>query len=712
MTNDYNDSPIDAFDNDKFGIGPFAKALATSIRNIKDPVGTTIGLHGPWGSGKSSAVNLIRQSLKDLNDPTLVVSEFKPWWFRGEEALALAFLQHLHAVLKDSFGDKVKDLIPSLGRGILQAGPVVGTAVSLATASPWVSLFSPAFDFAKGFFPDGPTVEKSFKKLSDLLAKENRRFFIIIDDIDRLTPLEALAVFRLVKSVGRLPNVLYLLVYDRDLAEAAVQQHFPSEGLHFLEKIIQAPFELPLPLQADLNSAVLGAVTDICSEPTDPKKIQRFMNLFYDIVVPHIKTPRHVTCLRNAISVTWPAIKDEIDLADFLALETLRLYNAQLFNRIRTSGDKICGTRSTTRNDAHQTRFDTFLDQVDPSAHDLTRTILMRLFPKLDDMGYGPEFVADWDAERRVCVAKHFETYFRLSLSADAMPIKDIHGLATKAADKNFVKQSLREASGKRRKSGHTYVPVLLDELNTHAAQVPKEAVGPLISVLFELHDEIDRPEDADKGFMAMANTSLRIHWLIRRLTQDRFSLSERDALYLDALQNASLGWLVDFTSSAVNLHREEDRKWTERDLLLSKDGAEQAKALCLQRIRAAAADGSLIEHCDLASILYRWRDFSDLGAHEVSDWTSAQIKDPQNVLKLASSFISTSWSLGMGFAGLGDRVAIPQSNIQLKAGSDIVDVSLLIATLEKLKDKQQVDDDEMQTVSRFLSTWEKQDVD
>ena len=53
------------------------------------------------------------------------------------------------------------------------------------------------------------TVEKLQNELTQALADQNKRFLIVIDDIDRLAPDEALLIFRLVKSVGRLPNVLY-----------------------------------------------------------------------------------------------------------------------------------------------------------------------------------------------------------------------------------------------------------------------------------------------------------------------------------------------------------------------------------------------------------------------------------------------------------------------------------------------------------------------
>ncbi|MCP5756812.1 KAP family NTPase, partial [Klebsiella pneumoniae] len=84
-------------------------------------------------------------------------------------------------------------------------------------------------------FPDEEPLETVFRELSKVLESENRRFLVIIDDMDRLSSEEALAIFRLIKSVGRLPNVMYLVVFDRQLAEQAINEKYPSEGPHFLE---------------------------------------------------------------------------------------------------------------------------------------------------------------------------------------------------------------------------------------------------------------------------------------------------------------------------------------------------------------------------------------------------------------------------------------------------------------------------------------------
>lgn len=329
--NSFNDVSITAPEEDLFGIDPFAQALAKSLRDMPSPVGTTIALNGPWGSGKSSAVNLIRHHLKkDIEDDKLSIIDFKCWWFRGEEALVLAFLQELDSSLQKSLGEKIRKLIPQLGTRLFQTGQIVGAAIDMTAVPGLGSLASGTMDFAKRFFSDREPIEEVFNKLSDALANQSKRFLIVIDDIDRLTPQEALAIFRLVKTVGRLPRVMYLLVFDRELAEKAVKEIYPSEGPHFLEKIVRASFDLPLPTRDDLNRAMFYRIGLLCGEPNNADQLRRFMNIFYDAVSPYMNTPRDLTRLSNAITVSWPAVATEVDVGDYLAIETLRLFEPSL----------------------------------------------------------------------------------------------------------------------------------------------------------------------------------------------------------------------------------------------------------------------------------------------------------------------------------------------------------------------------------------------
>lgn len=710
----FNDAPILTPDDDRFGIDQFAQALAQSFKDIESPIGATIAINGPWGSGKSSAVNLIRHHLKkDVGDGKLEIIDFRCWWFRGEEALTLAFLQELNASLRRTLGEKAKELIPRLGKILLQAGPVVGPAMNLTTGGIWGALTSGSMDFGKRFFSEPESIEKVFHRLSKALEEQERRFLVLIDDIDRLTPNEALLIFRLVKSVGRLPNVMYLLVFDRELAEKAVTERYPSEGPHFLEKIIQASFELPLPARDDLNTAALSEIETLCGPPRDRAQLLRFMNIFYDAISPYLNTPRDLTRLSNAMAVSWPAVAKEVDVGDYVALEIMRLFEPLLYNAIRTNKERVCGVRSEYqhREDPKQ-EIDGFLELVPEKRREYARVALMRLFPRFENVGYSDSFIESWEAQRLVCTDKHFDTYFRMGVGDETLPIAEIDEFVERAGDGECVKDAFHKALNSIRKNGKSRVPLLFDEVNVHASRIDKANFRPLISAIFEIADDIYRGEDSGKGGYQIGDTHLRIHWLIRKLTFDRCNLDERTEIFLAACQNAQVGWLVDFTSSAISDHFPRDGREPElrEKCLVNKECISGLKLHTLSIIESVAATGELIKHAQLPYILFRWREFAEDEGLAVITWTKGQLDIDESVSMLAQAFTGESWSQGIGTVGLGDRVAMRNVRACVEGLEKIIDVGEFRCRLAEIEKNESLDEKLRERVLVFLEAWRRKE--
>lgn len=708
--NSFNDVPITMSEEDLFGIDPFAQALAKSLRDMASPVGTTIALNGPWGSGKSSAVNLIRYHLKkDIEDDTLSIVDFKCWWFRGEEALILAFLQELDSSLQKSLGEKIKKLIPQLGNKLLQAGQIVGPGIDMTVGGGLGSLASGTMDFAKRFFSDSEPIEEVFRKLSDTLENQTKRFLIIIDDIDRLTPHEALAIFRLVKTVGRLPRVMYLLVFDRELAEKAVKETYPSEGPHFLEKIVQASFDLPLPTRDDLNRAMLSRVGVLCGEPKTTDQLRRFMNIFHDAVSPYLNTPRDLTRLSNAITVSWPAVAEEVNVGDYLAIETLRLFEPSLYNLVRKNKERLCGTHSDSKGqDDQQKDMEEYLSLAPQNRREHAKLALMRLFPRFENVRYSDNSIQKWEADRLVCATQHFDTYFRMSLGDDTLSMSEINDVIGHAGDEEYVRRIFRTALGSIRKNGRSKVPLLLDELNTHAAKIQNEKFQPLITALFSIADEMDRKVDRERGGFTFGNNQLRIHWLCHKLTWERCSLDERDAIFMAACKTAQLGWLVDFTSSQeANYHPRDGKEPTPLEkCLVRKESLPELMSHTINRIRAAAQSGELASHAELLSILFRWGELADDDNVQVKGWTNNQLINDESVSQLAEAFTGESWSHSMGMFGLGDRVAMRKPRAHIDGLDRILDVKEFRRRLNEIENGDTLQENRKQCVKIFLDAW------
>jgi hypothetical protein len=94
--------------------------------------------------------------------------------------------------------------------------------------------------------------------------------------------------------------------------------------------------------------------------------------------------------LTNTLSVTWPAVGVEVDLADFIGLETLRLLRANLYRALRGSKELLCGTGACLGRGSSRGQHGEYVKMLFGSAElpdqDRLRRALMRLFPRLESV--------------------------------------------------------------------------------------------------------------------------------------------------------------------------------------------------------------------------------------------------------------------------------------------------------------------------------------
>lgn len=78
---------------------PLAGTIAAEIRSVDASEGAVVGVLGPWGSGNTSLVHLVREELRE--DPPLPVLEFNPWVFSGTDQLLESFFLDVGTQFRD-----------------------------------------------------------------------------------------------------------------------------------------------------------------------------------------------------------------------------------------------------------------------------------------------------------------------------------------------------------------------------------------------------------------------------------------------------------------------------------------------------------------------------------------------------------------------------------------------------------------------------------
>jgi len=666
------------------------------------PTGAVLAINGPWGAGKSSAINLIEHHLKaSVERGDVVLVPFNPWWFAGADALILAFFRELGKAIEPSLPSKFRKSITSLGQSISALGTVAAAVADMKVPGIGAIVSGAAGLIGKAAASD-KTVEEEHRVVSEALANQNKRFVVVIDDIDRLSPDDVLTIFRLIKSVGRLPNVIYLLAFDRQIAERIVAERFPSEGASYLDKIIQGSFELPPPRLDFLRWHCAEIAMKIMGEPDEAKKT-RFWNVFYDIVGPTICTPRDVTRIGNHLATTWVAVAGNVDRADFLGITALQLSEPVIYAGIRQNPDLLCGIepmnfqRQENRSEEYDALFG--LGARPERERKRLRTGLKRLFPRLD---------AIWDntfhqgetlaRDRRVASEKHFRSYFTFSVSDDVFPAGQLDIFIDRADDPAFVVDAFRMALGAKRATGETQIPLLLDELSAHASEIPDAKIPQLVATLFSIADSFNVKGDAKQGFGGFGGNSVRLHWFLNRLVHDRLPIEQREAIYRSALAAGSLGWTVDFVHRCLSYFTPRDDGKDRGEPIVGEAVAQEFKKLALARLKEAAVDGSLVSNSDMVSLLWDWKRLSGTnGAQEVRAWTDSALTKPEFLMALAEQLPSSSWSFGMG-----DRVQRQTVKVDTKAYENLIDIPRLYALVDEELSASRLPPEELEKLRNF----------
>lgn len=713
MANIKGDSPIVLPEQDTFGISPFAKAIAKSIASSDASDGLVYAVNGVWGSGKSSAVNLIIHHLSEpIRQQSIVATAFNPWWFSGAEALTASFFQELRATVGKSLDDKARETLASLGRRVSSAGPLLGgLAALMATPAAGAAVAGGATLFEKLTKFDS-TVESDHRKLAAALAAQGKKFLIVLDDIDRLGTDDALQIFKLIKSVGRLPNVVYLLAFDRHLAEKMVAERFPAEGASYLEKVIQGAFDLPMPDADDLQQQMLMTVENVMGAPPE-NKAQRFWNLFYDVVAPLLKTPRDVVRLSNAIRVVWPAIGDDVDRADLLSIEALRLFLPAVHRAVRAHPEMLTGRQAERNHDRQKLEEDynaVLLSALPVERREYAKQALRRLFPRLDAIWANTWMGGEehWQRSRLICSTTHFPTYFAFGVTNSAITLDESNALVANAGIEGATAQALRTFLNMPRRRGGTRAALALEELTARAADIAETDIPQFLKDLFGVADEMDVTSDAGRGFGSVGSNENRIHWLLNSLLRDRFELPARSAFVRDASPLSGIKWLISLSGRCKSIR---DKRGSKEDQgyenLADDETTEWLFDLSRDRLREAAASGALIDNDQVVSLLYRWRDRST--AEEVRAWTDVQLENDRFVVAVAKDAIQVSWSYGMGgFGSLGDRVSRQSEYIHLEPLSALLNLERFRTRVRSLVARDGLHEADRAVLEHFMATPER----
>jgi hypothetical protein len=339
------DAPIEHRSEDRLGRASLAEAIADQVIHGPPGHGLVIGITGNWGSGKTSVLRMVEESVAERSSTTIV--HFNPWLFSGSQELVSRFLQELGTQLKAE-GEKqgAGDRLTEAGDRLLTYAEVLEPLGWIPVIGTWLSRAGRAGKVLKGARDarrDQPSVEAQRERVRAILGELRNRVLVVIDDVDRIEREQIRDMVRLVKLVGDFPNTTHLLAYDPGPVEAALGAT-RKEGQAYLEKIVQVVHHIPEPP----SSALVGILLEELQSITDaidhgPFRVEDWQNVFPDGIRPFFRTVRDVRRYLNAVPVTLRVIGGEVALVDVLALETLRVFAPDAYAQLIAEAGLLTG---------------------------------------------------------------------------------------------------------------------------------------------------------------------------------------------------------------------------------------------------------------------------------------------------------------------------------------------------------------------------------
>ncbi|MGH8994431.1 MAG: KAP family P-loop NTPase fold protein [Acidimicrobiales bacterium] len=267
-----------------------------------DPV--TIGIHAPWGGGKSTILGLIGGALRE--DARYLVVRTDPWEYDDHGDVKGTVIAEVLGALEARFGETAG--LKEKTKGLLKRISWARVGIALANGAltmQWdpdalVSAFTPRAketpDSITGFRDEFAGLLAS---LSDL-----DRVVVLVDDLDRCLPEAVTATLEAIKLFLSVPKMIFVIAADQDMVRDAIAVSVDSASrgdrfaARYLEKIIQLPVSLPrlAPYEAEAYTALLLARAD-CAD-----------SAHYDALVEHCGKRRmahQVPLLGDLAGLPW-----------------------------------------------------------------------------------------------------------------------------------------------------------------------------------------------------------------------------------------------------------------------------------------------------------------------------------------------------------------------------------------------------------------------
>lgn len=659
---------------DQFGFVGMAKRLTPSIVKASKGDGMVIGLEGKWGSGKTSLLNFLRAELEVARGEGVYTITVAPWLNGDTSSLVSSLLAPIAAILKKreeeiaaeggeqasaakeriaEFGQLLSAYVPKTARGLASVAKVAEPFIPGGKAVGGV--LDAGANIVEQMLPSELTPSELKQKLTQKIQELDVSFIVILDDLDRLEPEQAVEVVRLVRSVADFPKVAYLMCYDRDVLAQALKTGLKVEdGDLFLQKIVQLTFNIPLPEPFDLRAQFLNEAEVIYTEEVGELKGELLKDLksAVDREGMGLSTPREVKLALNSLRFVFPQVKGDVYFPDFCRLHLIKTTNYKLYRwlEVYLSVRSVLVTGDASVSEDEKMRMGKELKEFLPEKGiDSVRSIssLHRFIPGLADV--------DDAADRVFCAMRPFDMYESIKLKRLGSPLHyrfyfALTGPKTVMPDEDFnhllqlARSNIEQLSGRFteevmrcRHSGRTWFEHVLNRLDDGCISgLDEDQLAGIVIALSNMMDIGLKEGGERRAFSPSLNDVVNevVENSLKKLRELNYDRQTETVLQM-ARDGKAINWLVGkfFTSQLFAHGRLGDKSDTSEEWDVSDELLDDAIDILKERVSDPEIQEVIQNLPDLSSYLYGWSKITE--DNQAKEWVQEYSQSDEGFLNI-----------------------------------------------------------------------------
>lgn len=662
MTKIDSDRAVKNDEDDQYDFVGIASSLAPAILDAVKGEGLVIGLEGQWGSGKTSLLNFVQKELgKDGNHDIHIISVTP--WLNGDAAnLVESVLNPISKILTNIEKEKklpgeldlngMKDRVIEIGT--LLNNYTQKTARNLAPFASFAGTVIPGLGGVSTVLETGANALETLNKnetpvklkeeISKRITELDVGFVIILDDLDRLEPEQAVEVVRLVRSVADFPNVAYLMCYDRDvLAQALKTRLKVKDGDLYLQKIVQLTFAIPLPEPFDLRTQFCWEAEKIYEDAVGGKlndDLLADLKSAVDREGAGLTTPREVKLTLNGIRFIYPSIMDDVYFPDLCRLHLIKTTQFKLYKWLESylGVRSILVTGDGQLSEDSRKKMGKRLKKLLPNdGIGSTKSIwnLARFVPGLEYNAKAKKcvfsHVASQEVQKSIRLKRlgsplHYRYYFALTGPKTVMSDADFNNILSIARqDPTKLKENLITQAQSFRQSGKTWFAHILDRLDDDfIAQLDENTTKGFISAISNMMDVAMSSDKRQRAFEfsigeTAASVVKSLFLRLRALNRHTFEEVSKSVVK----DGEAMNWLVGYflRDQLVDHGKVGDRVLSTEQWVFSDEFLNELSEILSNRLSQNDVQDSLADMPKLSSLLYTWKKIS--GDEVVNTWVS-----------------------------------------------------------------------------------------